>query len=149
MNRMNILVGRGSRTSQDHLGGITLSLMLTLVRPRCLPSRARRFANTHSSHGTLQTTARPPSRPKTSFDLTRHKPCKSVGSCRSLALPPSRPKTSFDLTRHKPCKSAGSFGSLALPVSRPKTFLDLTRQQPCETGGPFWSLAYPIGYELK
>ena len=143
MRTLDLMVGRGSRTSQGYREGTAFCTSLTCVTPLRSPSRAQRVANTHNHRGTLQTTARPPSRPKTSLDLTRHKPCETAGSFGSLALPPSRPKTSLDLTRHKPCETDGLFGSLALPPSRPKTSLSLTRHKPCQTDGSFGSLALP------
>ncbi len=113
MSTMDIMVGRGSRTSPGLREGTAFCTSLTCATPLRSPSRAQHVASTHNSRGTLQTTARLVSRPKTSLDLTRHKPCETAGSFGSLALPVSRPKTSLDLTRYKPCETDGSFGSLA------------------------------------
>jgi hypothetical protein len=140
MSTMDIMVGLGSLTTPGLREVTVFSTSLRCVRPLRSPtcptklsgfprqsplsmrsrSRAQHVANTHNSDGTLRTTARLVSRPKTSLDLTRYKPCESAGSFRSLALPVSWPKTSLDLTRHKPCEIAGRSGASPYQFLGPK-----------------------------
>jgi hypothetical protein len=147
MNRMKILVGRGSRKTARIREANQLVIPIEVARPLRSPSRAQDFANTIARPDQERpvpttTSGSANSSPQRIQGSNTTMTLRNRGSFRSLALPVSWPKTSLDLTRHKPCESAGSFGSLALPVSRPKTFRDLTHHKPCETAGSFRGLAY-------
>src|SRR5260221_20258 len=57
MSTMDIMVGRGSRTSPGLREGTAFCTSLTCATPLRSPSRAQHVASTHNSRGTFQTTA--------------------------------------------------------------------------------------------